>query len=69
MSWHDLPTDTRASIVRALTPRQREIVIHRHAGHSWRTIARALHLSEATVRGHQEAATRRLQDELGGDGA
>ena len=50
-------TDLAAQV---LTERQRRILEYRLAGHSWRTIGRALHISEATARGHHEAALRRL---------
>ena len=40
----------------ALTHRQATVLELRLAGHSWRTIARALHINEATARGHHQAA-------------
>ena len=43
-----------------LTPRQHHILTLRLAGHSWRTIARALHINEATARGHHKAALDRI---------
>ena len=43
-----------------LTPRQHRTLELRLAGHSWRTIGRALGINEATARGHYHAALERL---------
>ena len=43
-----------------LTQRQFRVLELRLAGHSWRTIARALHMHEATARGHHHAALERI---------
>lgn len=60
MSWNDLPAERRALAERVLTKRQLRILKHRLAGHSYRTIALALHLDESTVRYH----LRRIADLL-----
>lgn len=39
-----------------LTERQARVLELRLAGHTWRTIAKALGIHEATVRGHHQAA-------------
>lgn len=39
-----------------LTQRQTRVLELRLAGHSWRTIARYMHINEATARGHHKAA-------------
>jgi DNA-binding CsgD family transcriptional regulator len=39
-----------------LTPRQARVLELRLAGHSWRTIAKAIGINEATARGHHKAA-------------
>ena len=43
-----------------LTPTQKRVLDYRRAGHSWRTIALALKLDEATVRGHHRRAQARI---------
>lgn len=43
-----------------LTPREREVLVRLLGGDRVRTIARALYLSESTVRGHLSAAFRKL---------
>lgn len=60
MSWNTLPPDRKALATERLTPRQLRILQDRLNGHSWRTIATALHIHEATARGHYKAALDRL---------
>lgn len=67
MSWQTLNPDTRQAAEQILTPRQLTILRDRLNGHSWRTIARAHDIHEATVRGHWNAALDRMhrhRDEL-----
>lgn len=44
-----------------LTTRQRDILRDRLNGHSWRTIANAYHITEATARGHHRAALANIE--------
>ena len=44
-----------------LTPKQQAVLKHRLAGHSWRTIAQALNINEATARGHHKRALDRIR--------
>jgi DNA-binding NarL/FixJ family response regulator len=44
-----------------LTDRQAHILLDRIHGHSWRTIADAYHITEATARGHHKAALARIE--------
>lgn len=60
MSWNTIPADRQAFIETILTPRQLEVLKARTNGHTWNTIATALNLDEATVRGHHKRALRKL---------
>ena len=61
MSWHSIPPNTRRTYNQILTPKQLDILRHRSNGHSWLTIALALDLDEATVRGHYRRAINRIR--------
>jgi DNA-binding NarL/FixJ family response regulator len=69
MSWQQLPTERKDLARRILTDRQLDVFRHRLNGHSWRTIADAMHINEATVRGHHRAAVIALRDEARKDAA
>lgn len=61
MSWNQLPPTTRERAQRILTHRQLTILQDRLNGHTWRTIADAYSIHEATARGHHRAALNRLR--------
>lgn len=60
MSWANLPPERQATAKRILTTRQLRILQHRLDGHSWRTIAAAIGITEATCRAHYHAALTRI---------
>lgn len=61
MTWSTLDPATRELAQRTLTPRQLAILQDRINGHSWRTIALAYRIHEATARAHHKAALERLR--------
>lgn len=61
MSWASTDPHTRELAETILTTRQLAIVQDRANGHSWRTIADAYSIDEATARGHHKRAIRRIQ--------
>lgn len=69
MSWNQLTEHRRHQIQAELTPTQLKVFQHRLDGHSWRTIALALGIHEATARGHHKAAITRLHTALRKDAA
>lgn len=64
MTWNNVNPQTRDIATRTLTPRQLAILQDRTNGHSWRTIADAYNIDEATARGHHRRALERLRKEL-----
>lgn len=64
MSWHNVDPAYRELAQRVLTPRQLEVLRHRTNGVSYRKIAIALHVDEATIRGHERRAFTRLANAL-----
>jgi DNA-binding NarL/FixJ family response regulator len=61
MSWNTIDPTTRQLAQQTLTPKQLHILQDRTNGHSWRTIATAHHITEATARGHHKAALTNLE--------
>jgi len=64
MSWADLPEPRRRLAEQILSDRQLTVLKDRLNGHSWRAIATAHGIHEATVRGHHQAALDRLERHL-----
>lgn len=62
-------TDLHALAQQHLTERQRRVLIARLNGHTYRRIADAYNIHEATARGHYQAALRRLEPHLRKDAA
>lgn len=60
MTWSNLPPERRDTAISILTTRQLRVLQHRLDGHSWRTIATALGINEATARAHYKAALQRI---------
>jgi DNA-binding NarL/FixJ family response regulator len=69
MSWTDLTQTIRETAERELTPKQLAVFQDRLNGHSWRTIANAHHINEATARGRHERALKRIAQALRKDAA
>lgn len=61
MSWNQLHPRTRERAQRILTRKQLTILQDRLNGHSWRRIADAHAIHEATARSHYRAALDRLR--------
>jgi len=64
VSWLALPQNRRDHYAEILTPIQLDVVRHRVNGHSYRTIAMALHRDEATIRGHYRRALERIRKHM-----
>jgi DNA-binding NarL/FixJ family response regulator len=60
MSWDTLDPDKKRFVAAHLTTLQLAVVKARLDNHTWATIAEAMNLDEATVRGHHRRAIRRL---------
>lgn len=58
--WEDIPIERRKVAAKILTDRQLSCLTHRINGHSWRTIGKALGITEATARGHYDRALETL---------
>jgi len=60
--WHRIEADQADLVERiaTMTPREREVLGHLYAGTPVRSIARRLHLSEATVRSQVQRVLRKL---------
>lgn len=63
MTWQTVNPQYRHLAEQILTPRQLQVLKLRLNGNSWRTIALALGIHEATARGHHHAALDRLRKE------
>lgn len=61
MSWNTLTAERRKHLETILTTRQLRILQNRLDGHTWRTIADALSIDEATCRGHYRRALARIE--------
>lgn len=61
MRWSSIDPVVRAAAEQHLTDLQLRVLQDRVNGHSFRTIARATHRHEATVRGHYQAALDKLR--------
>jgi len=61
MSWHTLNPNIRDTAETVLTTKQLAVFQDRLNGHSWRTIANAHHINEATARGHHQRALDRIE--------
>ena len=61
--WHRLETEQAdlAERIATMTPREREVLGYLYAGTPVRSIARRLHLSEATVRSQVQRVLRKLE--------
>lgn len=61
-TWDTLDPEQRAFLAANLTQLQHQVVQARINGHTWQTIANAMNLDEATIRGHHRRAIRRLNN-------
>ena len=66
---HRTEAELLAIAEQILTTKQLRVLRHWLDGHSIRRIATALHLHEATVRGHRDAALRKMKPYLRKDKA
>lgn len=69
MSRHRTEAELLAIAEQELTSKQLRVLRYWLAGHSTRRIALALDVSEATVRGHRDAAFRKMKPYLRKDAA
>jgi Sigma-70, region 4. len=61
MSWDAMNPLYRDLATKHLTDKQRTVLRHKINGHSFRQIAVHMNIHEATVRGHYDAARRRMR--------
>ncbi len=64
VSWNTLTYEVQQAALEQLTDRQRDVFQDRLNGHSWRRIADAYGIHEATARGHWKAAVDRLKPHI-----
>lgn len=64
MSWVEISERNRELAEKVLTPKQLEVLRLVIDGHSYRAIARHLHVTEATVRGHYERALDKMGEAM-----
>lgn len=58
--WNTIPPERRQTAERVCTPKQLEALQLKIDGHSWKTIAAKLHITEPAARDRYQAALDRL---------